>query len=46
MIEHLSKWLELVPLLDYSSEGVAYAFMDKMFTKFGVLAKVLTNQGI
>jgi hypothetical protein len=46
MIEHLFKWLELVPLLDCSSEGVVYAFMDKMFSKFGVLAKVLTNQGI
>jgi len=26
LIEHLSKWLELVPLLDYSSEGITYAF--------------------
>jgi len=26
MIEHFSKWLELVPLLDYSNEGNVYAF--------------------
>jgi hypothetical protein len=43
MIEHFSKWLELVPLLDYSNEGIAYAFMDKMFNKFGVLTEVLTT---
>jgi hypothetical protein len=45
MIEHFSKWLELVPLLDCSSEGVAYAFLDKMLNKFGVLVEVLTDQG-
>jgi hypothetical protein len=45
MIEHFSKWLELVPLLDRNSEGVAYAFLDIMFSKFSVPAEVLTNQG-
>jgi hypothetical protein len=43
MIEHFSKWLELVPLLDRSREGVA--FMDKMFSKFGALVKVFIDQG-
>jgi hypothetical protein len=46
MIEHFSKWLELVPLVNYNSEGVAYAFMDKMLSKFGVPTKGFTNQGI
>jgi hypothetical protein len=25
-----------VDLLDYNSEGVAYAFLDRMFNRFGV----------
>jgi hypothetical protein len=45
MIKHFSKWLELVPLLDRSSEGVAYAFLDIMLNMFGVLIEVFTNQG-
>jgi hypothetical protein len=45
MIEHFSKWLELVPLPDLNSEGVAYAFLDKVLSKFGISVKVLTNQG-
>jgi hypothetical protein len=46
MIEHFSKWLELVPLPDYSNEGVTYAFLDRVFSRFGVLAKVLADQCI
>ncbi len=45
MIEHFSKWLELMPVLDCNN-GVTYAFMDKMFSKFGALAKVLIDQGM
>ncbi len=45
MIEHFSKWLELVPLLDCNSEGTTYAFMDKMFNRFGVPIEVLIDQG-
>jgi hypothetical protein len=45
MIKHFSKWLESVPLLDCSNEGVAYAFLDKMFNRFGALVEVLTDQG-
>jgi len=43
MIDHFSKWLELVPLFDYSNDGVAYAFLDKMFNKFGAPTKVLID---
>jgi hypothetical protein len=46
MIEHISKWLELMPLLDRNNEGVAYAFLEKMCNKFGALVKVLTDQGM
>jgi hypothetical protein len=46
MIEHFSKWLELVLLLDHSNERAAYAFLDRMFNRFGALTKVLIGQGI
>ncbi len=32
-------------LLDCSNEGVIYAFLDKMFKKFGAPIELLTNQG-
>ncbi len=46
MIEHFSKWLELVPLPNYSNDGVAFAFFDKMLNKFGVQVEVFINQSI
>jgi len=49
MIEHFSKWLELVPLVplpDHSSEGATYAFLDKVFIKFSVPIELFINQGI
>jgi hypothetical protein len=45
MIEHFSKWLESVLLLDHNSEGATYAFLDKVLSKFGALAKVFIDQG-
>jgi hypothetical protein len=44
MIKHFSKWLELVPLSDCNSQGVAYAFLDIILSRFGALAEVLTDQ--
>jgi len=44
MIEHFSKWLELVPLPNHNSEGTTYAFLDKMFSRFGVLVENLIDQ--
>jgi hypothetical protein len=46
MIEHFSKWLELVPLLDRNNEGVTYAFLDKMLSRFGALIKYFIDQGM
>jgi hypothetical protein len=46
MIKHFSKCLELVSLPNCSSEGTAYAFLDKMFNGFGAPIEVLTNQGM
>jgi len=45
MVEHISKWIELVPSLDKSSEGVAYAFLDRVLSHFGAPVEVLTNHG-
>jgi hypothetical protein len=45
MVEHFSKWIELVPSPDKSNEGLAYAFLDRVLSHFGAPAKVLTDQG-
>ena len=45
MIEHFSKWVELVALPDKSSEGAAYALLDRILSRFGAPAEVLTDQG-
>jgi hypothetical protein len=45
MIEHFSKWLELVPLPNCSSERTSYAFLDRVFNRVGALAKILIDQG-
>ncbi len=46
MVEHFFKWIELVPSPNKSSEGVAYAFLDRVLSHFGALVEVLINQGI
>ncbi len=38
--------IELVPSPDKSSEGVAYAFLDRVLSHFGAPTKVLTDQGM
>jgi hypothetical protein len=45
MIKHFLKWIELAPLLDCSNEGVAYAFFDKVFNRFGVQVETFINEG-
>ncbi len=45
MVEHFSKWIELVPSPDKSNKGLAYAFLDRVLSHFGAPAEVLTNQG-
>ncbi len=45
MVEHFSKWIELVPSFNKSSEGVAYAFLNRVLNHFGAPAEVLTDQG-
>jgi hypothetical protein len=45
MIEHFSKWIELVALPDKFSEGAAYSFLDHVLSRFGAPTEVLTDQG-
>jgi transposase len=44
MIEHLSKWIELVALLDKSSRSTSQAFLQQVLTRFGACAECLTDQ--
>jgi hypothetical protein len=44
MVEHFSKWIELVPSSEKSNKRVAYAFLDKVFSHFGAPVEVLTGQ--
>jgi hypothetical protein len=44
MIKHFLKWLKLVQLLNCSSEGVVYAFLDTIFIRFDALIKNFTDQ--
>jgi hypothetical protein len=46
VIKHFSKWLELVLLPNCNNEGATYAFLDRVFNRFGVRAKVLIDQGM
>ena len=43
MVEHFSKWIELVALLDKGSEGAAIAFLDRVLSHFGAPIEVLTD---
>jgi hypothetical protein len=45
MIEHFSKWVELVALADKSSYNISQTFLQQVLSRFGVCAECLTNQG-
>jgi hypothetical protein len=45
MIEHFSKWIELVALPDKFRERAAYSFLDRVLSRFGAPVEVLTDQG-
>jgi hypothetical protein len=42
--KHFSKWLKLIPLSYCNSEETTYAYLDRVFNRFGALAKVLLDQ--
>ncbi len=43
MIKHFSKWLELMPLLDCSSERATFAFFNRILSRFGAPTEVFTD---
>jgi hypothetical protein len=43
MVEHFSKWIELVPSPNKSNKGITYAFFDRVFSHFGAPIEVLIN---
>jgi hypothetical protein len=45
MIEHFSKWVELVTLLDKSSPNTSHVFLQQVLSRFGAYAECLTDQG-
>ena len=45
MIEHFTKWLELVALPNKTSKLTARALLEGVLARFGAPAKVLTDQG-
>jgi hypothetical protein len=45
MIEHFSKRVELVALLDKSSHNISQVFLQHVLSRFGVCVECLTNQG-
>jgi hypothetical protein len=45
MIEHFSKWVELVTLLDKSSHITNQTFLQQVLSRFGVYAECLSDRG-
>ncbi len=44
MIEHFSKWVELVALPNKSSHSTSQVFLQQVLSRFGACAKCLTDQ--
>jgi hypothetical protein len=42
MIKHFSN--KLVPLLDHNNERATYAFLGRLFNRFGISFEILTDQ--
>jgi hypothetical protein len=45
MIEHFSKWVELVALSDKSSHNTSHVFLQQVLSRFGACAECLADQG-
>ncbi len=45
MIEHFSKWVKLVMLLDKSSHNTNQVFLQQVLSRFGAYVECLTDQG-
>jgi hypothetical protein len=46
MIKFFLKWLKLVSLLIGSNERPTYAFLNMVFSRFGVPIKIHSDQGM
>jgi hypothetical protein len=46
MIEHFSKWVELVVLPDKSSHSTNHAFLQQVLNMFGACAECVIDQGL
>jgi hypothetical protein len=45
MIEHFSKWVELVALPDKSSHSTNQTFLQQVLSRFGACVECLIDQG-
>lgn len=45
MSNHITKWVEAVPMINQRAETVARAFVDEVVARHGVPNKLLTDQG-
>jgi len=45
MIEHISKWVKLVTLLDKSSHNTNSTFLQQVLSRFGAYVECLIDQG-
>jgi hypothetical protein len=45
VIEHFSKWVELVTLLDKSSYSTSQVFLQHLLSRFGACVECLIDQG-
>jgi hypothetical protein len=46
MIEHFSKWVDLVALADKSSHSTIHVFLQQVPSRFGACDECFTNQGL
>jgi len=46
MIEHFSKWVELVTLPDKSSHNISQVFLQQVLSRFKACAECLIDQGL
>ena len=44
-IEHITKWVELIPLPSKSSRNSARGLLEGVLSRYGALGEILTDQG-
>jgi len=46
LIDRFSKWTELVPLRNATSESIKKGFMERIIARYGVPKVVITDNGV